>query len=91
MKCSSVVRVKRGFACAEDNTQACEFHISACSKKTSTWIFGKVSKIHTCRVNQLGRERNVNAKFLMAASDAICKFVPGDRKSYGSTKQLQKI
>ena len=27
----------------------------------------------------------------MAASDTICKFVPGDRKSHGNTKQLQKI
>lgn len=96
MKCSSVVRVKRGFACADDNTQACQFHISArlqkgVTEKTGTWTFGKVSKIHTCRVNQLGRERNVNAKILMAASDAICSFVPGDRKSHGNTKQLQKI
>ena len=54
MKCSSVVRVKRGFACADDNTQACQFHISArlqkgVTEKTGTWTFGKVSKIHTCR------------------------------------------
>ena len=37
----------------------------------------------------MGRERNVNAKILMAASDAICRFVPGDRTSHGNTKQLQ--
>ena len=41
MKCSSVVRVKRGFACAEDNTQACEFHISACSKRL---VLGHLAK-----------------------------------------------
>jgi len=34
----------------------------------------------------LGRERNVNAKILMAASDVVA----GDRKSHGNTKQLQK-
>ena len=61
MECSSVVRVKRGNACADDNTQACQFRISAClqkgaTEKIGTWAFCRVSKIHTCRVNQKGRE-----------------------------------
>jgi len=96
MKCSSTVRLKRTNTRADDNSQPCQFHISASLPKgttegTGTWTFHTVSKIQTCRVDQIGRKRNINSNILMATSDALCSFVPGDRKSHGNTKYLQKI
>ena len=96
MKCASVMRVKRGNVQADDNTQHCLFHISASLPKgttggVGTWTFGTVSKQHTCRVDQTGRKRNVNSNILMAGSDALCSFIPGNRKSHGNTRQVQQI
>ena len=95
MKCARVVRAKRS-AQADDNTEVCKFHISASlsnvtAKGEGTWTFGTVLKQHACRVDQIGRKHNVSSNILMAGSDALCSFVPGNRKSHGNTRQVKDI
>lgn len=100
MKCSSVVkaiRSKTPVETASSNTAArCTFHISAKMHEgiaggTGTWKFGNVSKVHTCRVDEAGRGRYINSRVLMATSDVLLNFVPGNRKSHGNTKQIQQM
>ena len=96
MKCATVVRAKRSKDDnADGSTEHCKFHVSAAMVKGfdgvgGTWRFGKVMKQHTCRVNDTGRLRNVNTKFLMERSAALKAFTPGNRKSHGNTKQVQQ-
>ena len=96
MKCATVVRAKRSNVQADDNTEVCKFHISASlrnetAKGEGTWTFGTVIKHHACRVDQIGRKHHVSSNILMAGSDALCRFVPGNRKSHGNTRQVQDI
>jgi len=96
MKCATVVRAKRSKDDnADGSTEHCKFHVSAAMVKgfageEGTWRFGKVMKQHTCKVNDTGRLRNVNTKFLMERSAALKAFTPGNRKSHGNTKQVQQ-
>ena len=99
MKCATVVRAKRrkddNASNADDNTEHCKFHVSAAmieefAGEEGRWQFGKVMKHHTCRVNDVGRLRNVTSRFLMERSDALKAFTPGNRKSHGNTRQVQQ-
>ena len=96
MKCATVVRAKRRKDDnADGNTEQCKFHVSAAMIKGFTgeegrWRFGKVIKQHTCRVNDVGRLRNVSSRFLMERSVALKAFTPGNRKSHGNTRQVQQ-
>ena len=96
MKCATVVRAKRSNVQEDDNTEGCKFHISVSlsnetAKGEGTWTFINVQKQHTCRVDEIGRKRCVKSNILMAGSDALCSFVPGNRRSHGNTRQVQDI
>ena len=102
MKCSSVVKAKRspkkktGENALSNTAPQCSFHISASMFQgppggVGHWRFGTVRKIHTCWVDEAGRSRNINSKIVVATSEALLNFVPGNRKSHGNTKQVQQI
>ena len=92
-KCATVVTARKNKIEIQD---PCRFHISVSridgpGHSPDQWKFNSVCKQHTCRANAPGRLQNVPSRVLLAGSEALRSFVPGNRKSHGNTKQVQAM